>query len=315
MKKLSIIIPFKGQTEKDLAIPLASINGQIGFDFSQIDVNLINDGGESIDPSKFDIFGNLTIRYHELKENVGPGMARQYGIDYSEGEYLMFMDSDDEMHYAGGLLDFFNLLKDKGDHPVIIARFLEQQRHNDTFYYIQSDTNNWGALHGKFFKRSYLLEKELRFHPGLREANEDLYFVGLACLLADHVQPLESVIYSWLWNKNSLSRIGENGLIHKTHLFVDYCYFSAEKIREKKHEIIRSSVISSAFQCYDYYKNYPPLTPEDEQLFFNNMLRYWNDFEAERENESLDLAEASKKRLQEAEFQAFLEKVKTRGKV
>lgn len=314
MKKLSIIIPFKGQTEKELSIPLASINGQIGIDFSQLDVNLVNDGGPAIDISKFEIFSNLTLHYHELEENVGPGLARQYGIDHSEGEYLMFMDSDDELHYAGALLDFFNLLKGTGDHPVIIGRFIEQQRHDGVFYYIQSEVNNWGALHAKFFKRSHLLDIGLRFHPQLRQANEDLYFVGLACLLASHVFPLESVIYSWLWNKNSLSRSGGNGLIHKTHLFVDYCYFSAEKVKEKRPATIRNSVVSSAFQCYDYYVNYPPLTEEDEQLFFENMWRFWSDFSEDIENPDLNLPDASKQRMESEDFQKFLKKVKSKGK-
>ncbi|GAB2024241.1 glycosyltransferase family A protein [Lactovum odontotermitis] len=306
MKKLSIVIPFKGQTESDLARVLGSINGQIGIDFNQLDVHLVNDGGPAINYSKFKILSNLTLYYHQLPENVGPGLARQYGIDHSEGEYLMFIDSDDELHYAGALLDFFNVLKGSGDHQVIIGRFLEQKMGEDgVFRYFSSNVYNWGALHGKFFNRSYLQSLDLRFHPALRAANEDLYFVGLACMLATDIYQLDSVIYSWLWNGDSLGRSNNNALIHKTHLYVDYCYFTAEKIKEKKPELLASSLEGSILHCYEYYRDYPPLTPKEEQLFYDKMEKFLDDFSGNWPG----LENTKNVRLQTPGFRSFIEKV------
>ena len=36
-------------------LPLSSIYNQIGVDLSQLDIHLVNDGGKTIDLSKFDV--------------------------------------------------------------------------------------------------------------------------------------------------------------------------------------------------------------------------------------------------------------------
>ena len=43
--------------------------------------------------NKVNIFVN--IQYLRYNENHGPGYARQYAIDNSDGEYIIFIDSDD----------------------------------------------------------------------------------------------------------------------------------------------------------------------------------------------------------------------------
>ncbi|MDR2976344.1 MAG: glycosyltransferase family 2 protein [Streptococcaceae bacterium] len=216
MKKLSIIIPFKGLTEKELTPALSSLNGQIGIDFSTLDLHLINDGGPGIDISKFDILSNLNVTYHELALNVGPGMARQYGIDHSDGEYILFIDSDDELHYTGALLDFYNVLKESGDHQLIIGRYIQQQKNSDgDFRYFVHDESDTKAVYAKMYKRSYLESLGLSFHPKLR-LFEDNYFVGLACECASDIYYLKSVVYSWLYNPDSLVRSTANFFSRQT---------------------------------------------------------------------------------------------------
>ncbi|WP_240338622.1 glycosyltransferase family A protein [Lactococcus lactis] len=124
MKKVSIIIPFKGQTEAELMLPLSSIYNQIGVDLSQLDIHLVNDGGKTIDLSKFDVLADrLEIHYHEIP-NGGPGVARQYGIDNSISEYIMFIDADDVLYYVGALWPFYNA-SNQG-HQMIRASYWEQ---------------------------------------------------------------------------------------------------------------------------------------------------------------------------------------------
>ena len=38
---------------------------------------------------------SLDITYLRLTQNYGPGIARQYGIDHSNSQYIMFIDADD----------------------------------------------------------------------------------------------------------------------------------------------------------------------------------------------------------------------------
>jgi len=36
-----------------------------------------------------------------MKENKGPGVARQVGLDAAQGKYVMFCDADDMIHNSG----------------------------------------------------------------------------------------------------------------------------------------------------------------------------------------------------------------------
>ena len=40
----------------------------------------------------------MNIEIYRLNKNMGPGYARQYGIEKSESEYILFMDSDDLLY-------------------------------------------------------------------------------------------------------------------------------------------------------------------------------------------------------------------------
>lgn len=37
----------------------------------------------------------INIIEYKLDKNSGPGVARQYGLDHSNGEYIYFLDADD----------------------------------------------------------------------------------------------------------------------------------------------------------------------------------------------------------------------------
>ncbi|KGH34497.1 glycosyltransferase family 2 protein [Lactococcus cremoris] len=258
MKTLSIIIPFMGQTEQNLAVALGSINGQIGIDFSEITVHLVNDAGPEIDWDKFSIFGNLDLQYHQLPNNVGPGMARQFGVDHSESRYIMFMDSDDELHFAGALLEFFNAIKDSGDHQILIARYIEQfLDEKGGFRYLVHPIYDWKAAYAKWFSREYLQQENLSFHPELK-LFEDTYFVGLSCQLAKDIHYIDSVVYSWLYNENSLVRQNGKSFEHQTALWAKENRLFLRVIREKQQENLKRDLENYVIDVYMRQRKFPP---------------------------------------------------------
>lgn len=94
--KLSIIIPMYN-AEKYITRLLVSCYQQ-DLEESLYEVIVIDDG--SIDKSK-DIVSewqhthnNLVYRY---QDNAGQGLARNYGLSIAQGEYVWFVDSDDEI--------------------------------------------------------------------------------------------------------------------------------------------------------------------------------------------------------------------------
>lgn len=210
MKKiLTIVIPFKNESLETLSVSLGSINNQIGVDWGKIEVHLINDGGPYLSLEPLRIFSRLDLRYTWI-ENVGPGLARQYGIDHSTGEYIMFMDGDDQLFYSTALYDFFLLYQEK-KYDLISGRFVEQYLGEAyTFHYKTHEIKNQNAVYGKWYRRSYLKRIGLEFHPKL-SIYEDMYFVNLAYSLTKNIRYINTIVYAWLYNPKSIMRNNESG--------------------------------------------------------------------------------------------------------
>lgn len=93
MPKVSVIVPFFN-VEKYLEKCLESLVNQT---LQEIEIILVNDGSqddsEKIAKQFQEKYSNK-IKYYE-KPNGGLGDARNFGINYAEGEYIAFLDSDD----------------------------------------------------------------------------------------------------------------------------------------------------------------------------------------------------------------------------
>lgn len=205
-KLVSVVIPFYRETEAQLMIVLSSLNNQVGINFARVEVILINDGGDEIDEETFlPYFTNLQIHYYRYDDNKGAGFARMIGTDMANGQYVMYMDADDQLQYVGALLDFFNVVRYHGDHEVIIGKYVEETKRAEGFRYFQHGNNDWKSPVAKWFNQAYLKRIRLTWREDLR-VFEDTYFVGVACELAHDIYRLDAVVYNWMYHPDSTVR-------------------------------------------------------------------------------------------------------------
>ncbi len=100
---VSIIIPVYN-VEKYLDQCLASVVGQ---SYRDLEIILVDDGSSDGSPAICDAYAAKDARvtvYHN--SNHGPSYSRNFGIDHSSGEYLLFIDSDDwvDENYVANLV-------------------------------------------------------------------------------------------------------------------------------------------------------------------------------------------------------------------
>ena len=92
--KLSVIVPTYN-VEEYLANCLDSILGQ---SYTNLDVIVVNDGSTDQSGAIADSFARKHKRLRVIhKHNAGLGAARNTGLDYSDSEYVTFVDSDDTL--------------------------------------------------------------------------------------------------------------------------------------------------------------------------------------------------------------------------
>lgn len=146
----------------------------------------------------------VKIQCLRLPENGGPGVARQYAIDRTDGEYMVFMDADDTLASAFAIETMMLAFKQEPDAIVVSGSFYEET--SDTFVTHEKDMV-W--MHGKCYLRQYLQEHGIRFHPSSR-ANEDNGVNMIIKLTANaygkKIITIPYLSYYWHYKPDSITR-------------------------------------------------------------------------------------------------------------
>lgn len=117
---LSIIIPVYN-TEVYLPNCIESILSQ---SFSDFEILLIDDGSKDSCGAICDEYAVKDNRIRVFhKDNGGVSSARNLGLDHASGEWIYFVDSDDEL-LPDGLLTLVNLVSEDAD--IVMGGFIEE---------------------------------------------------------------------------------------------------------------------------------------------------------------------------------------------
>ena len=217
--KYSVIVPIYN-VEEYLERCIKSILRQTIDDY---EVLLVNDG--SLDGSANvckQYLNNDKIRYFE-KENGGLGDARNYGIDRANGEYLVFIDSDD--YVEENLLECIDNAIEKYDSDVVIFDYMLVNMQDELLYVekqfldpnkvMNIKTNSELLLIGpsacnKVFKKRLFIENNIRFP--IRVWYEDLRTTAKILACADKIVYIDKGLYHYfvrpgsIMNNNNIER-------------------------------------------------------------------------------------------------------------
>lgn len=178
-KRFTIIIPMH-DAEEFIVQALESVKKQ---DFDDYECIVIDD--HSQDKSKelveeyIEINPSINFRLYETpKEKWGPGTARNIGLDNGIGEYVVFLDADDELNDENSLknissaidrnelvevliLGFQRKWRDRHDNVLLTTIFKPKQKHTDKHY--QMGKNNEGTIWSGCWKKSLFDNNKIRF--------------------------------------------------------------------------------------------------------------------------------------------------------
>lgn len=203
---ISVIIPVYN-VENYIGKCIDSVINQTLQDFEII---VVNDG--STDNSQ-KVIDELVCTYPEKirsfqKENGGLSSARNYALDRAEGEYVIFLDSDDyldsdylEVHYKEAIAHNSDMVisgqKKVSEDGLIIKRLkYPVQKNPDT---ILRRLN----ISGKIYKRSYIEKHKMRFADG--KIYEDDPFNLVMLFLAENLRILDYEGYNQLVRAGSIT--------------------------------------------------------------------------------------------------------------
>ncbi len=191
---------------------------------SKAEIILVDDG--STDGSG-EICDQLAALYEDVvayhKQNGGLSSARNYGIDRAQGEWVLFVDSDDYVsrescqvlqkmifNHPDAEVMVYNGTEIEGTHKKICRRDVQDGKETDGQEYVLYHYKN-RSFHVEAWLYAYRLEylnrNQLRFREGI--LHEDVEFTLRAVLPAGKVVEIENPLYYYVIRKNSIS-MGKN---------------------------------------------------------------------------------------------------------
>ena len=161
------------------------------------------------------------IQVLQTEENGGPGVARNKGLEFAKGKYILFCDCDDCVDLS--VLEYIDeLLMDKQDADFIVMPFqimrngkLElvdgySQCKNGERVSAELVVQDAGGPVARVYKKEVIDKYNLQFPPRL--TGEDKCFVVRYLIYAQNIYKLDYIYYTYVMNKESVthrSKLGE----------------------------------------------------------------------------------------------------------
>lgn len=281
MIKVSIIIPVYN-VEKYLDRCLSSIINQT---FPSIEIILINDGSKDRSANICDNAASKDERVVVIhKKNEGPSAARNLGTKMAHGEYILYVDSDDELP-LNAIETLIAKLKDYPQSEIIIGEI--HSTPNDPFGYHTGyyknidyiDDNLWVRKHfyktqnrlptnpvNKLISTDFLKNNNLYFREGI--IHEDELWMFYVAQKATKVAFVHSNTYLRYINPGSIM----------TGSALEKKKASCGIILEEIFKNISFPAFNDQFFCYSrmWMYLYPPETNENKILYdkvFNQIIQ------------------------------------------
>ena len=283
MKKIDVIIPaYKAQNTIERT--LSSIVMQSIID--NLTVTIVNDT-DGIGYKKFvDQFKDyMDIREITLKENGGPGVARQTGIDNTSSPYFTCIDADDTFASAFSLEILLRNMEIESGYHTVIGSFVEQHL-NLQFLNHQNDMV-W--MFGKLYTREFINKYKIRFNE--TRANEDNGFNTIIRLVSsdqEKIKFITDIVYFWHFKENSITRIN-NCQYSYDGSFVGYTDNMIYAIKHAKkvkpfNSYIDMWAIQVMAQLYMYYYQTIKRDPRFVKQNYNYCIKYYKEIFQELES-------------------------------
>lgn len=249
---VNIIIPLYNTTEENFNRAMISITAQRARKYV---VTVVDDAS---DEEFQEGYQRVIEKFHQnvnfirLKENVGPGLARQVGIN--EGiptDYIMFLDSDDILA-PNAVKTLYSEAKVNNSDLVVGSIHAEGNHRSKDKILGAGKNSTW--MGGKIYKREYLERINLRFSLQIKY-NEDAYFNICALNGTDNKHYVDEVCYIWIHNPNSLTRTSGQKLFrinHNLDYFKAVLYGTEFLLHLGRPAISYMGTIGSLYNAYQY---------------------------------------------------------------
>ena len=255
---IDIIIPIynSGNT---LEKTLMSLKLQTLID--KINIYLIDDNSIENYDELLNKYKDMNINYLKLDKNVGPGQARQKGLEISNGEYILFIDSDDLFYDSDSIKNLYEEIIKGYDYVIGIT--YEEKR--------QIEIYNSSDLHGKIYRRKFLEDNSISFNK--TRIHEDNYFNNLVLLCNPKEYELLEKVYIYVDNKDSITSTSKEKEFNNLEIMISNIKELLEEA--KKRNCDKEKIIAFILNKINYFNRiFLSFTDTEKNVFIAWIKQY-----------------------------------------
>lgn len=212
---ISVIVPVYN-IEKYLSRCIESILSQT---YKNLEAIFINDGSTDNSLEILEKYRKKDKRIKVIdKKNAGSGAARNDGIEFSNGKYISFLDSDDwyEEDFLKKLYN--NLIENNSDvsmcNPKMVYDDASKNKKINTYFFNKIELNKtpekilgilaMPVVWNKLYKKEIILKNNIKF-PNYSFC-EDVEFLYKTFLYVNKISKIENDLYNYYQRENSVTK-------------------------------------------------------------------------------------------------------------
>lgn len=293
-RNIDIIIPVYNVEEDILFRCISSIACQSII--KELEITIVDDASDKKFIEVYDSVVNrfkglLDIKLLRYEVNGGPGVARQYGLDHTSNNYIMFIDADDTLNGSFACKILRTALEaDNGIYILSVGAFDEVKEYDvpdeqSPIYIPYNENLIW--VFGKMYRRSFLDKYNIRFHPTSR-SNEDNGFNSIIRLISNKEEQINFIpdhVYYWHENLNSITRTNDHHYTFGTSTsdsfygYVENILYAIEVVKKYNipSDILNEWILHCMLYLYSYYLEAYTKAQESACIHFNWCKRFYDE--------------------------------------
>jgi len=243
---------------------------QRGINFADIRVILVHDGTMPFEHEVFSRYPYNVTQY--AIPHGGVSAARNCGLAHATDTWIQFCDFDDMYTHAYALKQILSVM-DK-DVDYMWTPFHAEYMLDGKLCVKDMDTENAVFIHGKYFRRQWLLDNRITFPVGI-SYSEDSAFCTIVNELAKPDRrgkiTTKSPVYTWVYRPDSVSSDPEN-MQRNLCGFIERNFYVVEEFRRRgiPNRLMIGRMFMDAYHAFHQERRFP----EEEQAFARRAGKY-----------------------------------------
>lgn len=208
---VSVIMPVY-KTEQFIGESIESVARQT---YDAIELLCVNDGTPD---GAFDICAEFQKQYPWIRladngGNYGQEYTRNHGLDEAQGEYVLFLDSDDILvpeaverlvksakeNRADMVMSGYSMLYEDREVPALFSPLVKEYMTTQAFSQLVLEVVPWNlvsCIGTKLYRRSLIEDSQLRFNEQYK-FNEEGAFIIEYLLISEHIACVNEPLYTY----------------------------------------------------------------------------------------------------------------------